>query len=195
MTALLDRLVAARWVVALLVADAWALRSLLGFADPAFYHPVNAIDFAAVYLYSMALALQPLSLALLYALSGRRRSVGILAAILTVAAVLTAIANVLEDGFGLKGFGLVYVLGAAPFFYGQAVLAVLLASRAPRELALVPLGLFLGTFAFERGGGLLVVIAWVAVLVIGRRSERAAAAAAAEAEAASAAAVSGPRLS
>lgn len=176
MTAFLDQPGAARWMVALVVADAWALRSLLGLADPVYYHPVTAIDYAAVYSYSLALLLQPLGLALLYTLSGRRRSVGIVVVILAVAAVVTAVANLLEDGFAMKGLGVVYVLGAAPFAFGQIVLAALLAMRVPRELALVPAGLFLGMFAFERGGGLLYVIAWVAVLVIGRRRERAVAA-------------------
>ncbi len=83
---------------------------------------------------------------------------------LSVASIATAgtaaMSNIVEDGFGASWAGTTYLVGVLGTFLVLLVAAAGLAVRGPRLLALVPLATVIGIVNLERGGGLVVLIAW-----------------------------------
>jgi hypothetical protein len=67
-----------------------------------------------------------------------------------MAAILTGVANAIEDGFDQEAFGMLYLAGVTPFFLGQILLAILLGLGDRRAFALVPMFTFLGSFAVDQ---------------------------------------------
>jgi hypothetical protein len=72
----------------------------------------------------------------------------------------------------LSSFGAVFVGGALALFGALLVLAVILAAARPRALALVPLATLIGIGAMEAGGGVLVLLVWLAVAALAWRRSR-----------------------
>jgi hypothetical protein len=106
-------------------------------------------------------------------LAVRRRSVVVAGATVAVAALVTALANLAEDGLGMAAFSGLFVGAAIAMLAAFVVLGITLAAKPPRVLALVPLATMIGIGAMEAGGGLLVLAAWGAVAIAmspGRRS-------------------------
>lgn len=158
-------------IVFALVGGLWCMRSLQAFTDPNFTDPESGADWWAVISFSLAFAVLPAGLILLVRLSHRGgRTTGVLLAIAALAAVTAAIANVIEDGAGVDAAGNVYFVSTIlvlPTMIGLA--GVLLASR-PRWPGVVVAGTLVGMLNLELGGGVLVLLVWVAAaLAVGRR--------------------------
>ena len=153
-----------------LLGAVWAARSLQSFLDPNFTSPNSAADWFAVISFSVAFALLPVGI---WILLHRSHLKPVSVRVLSVAAVVTAgsaaVANVVEDGFGVSEAGTVYLVGATGTLLVLLVTALAVAIRGPRSLALVPLATLFGMLNFERGGGLIVLVAWAwLALVIAR---------------------------
>jgi hypothetical protein len=88
-----------------------------------------------------------------------------------MAAILTGVANAIEDGFDQEAFGMLYLAGVTPFFLGQILLAILLGLGDRRAFALVPMFTFLGSFAVDQGGFILIGATWAVfgILVLAGR--------------------------
>jgi hypothetical protein len=145
------------WLLGLL----WAARSLQSFTDPDFRSPGSAADWFAVGSLSLALLLLPVGGWILL----ERSTIGLGAARLLslavgLAADTAAVANLVEDGFGVSGAGSVYFAGVAATLLALLAVAVALATGGSPLLALVPLATVAGMVNLERGGGALVLIAW-----------------------------------
>ena len=143
-------------LVGLLTGVAWAIRALIGFAEPAYYHPVTPLDWAAVWLFSVALLLLAPAVILLSRIPSARstRTIGW---VIAAGAVMAGVANALEDGFGYRAFGTVYVNGILAAGISIIALAVALRRARYSRLARLTLGLFIGFVLLSAGGGLLVL--------------------------------------
>lgn len=155
-----------------LLGAAWAARSLQSLSDPDFKSPNSAADWFAVTSFSAAFGLLPVGVWILL----HRSLVGpVSVRVLSVAAVVTAgsaaVANVVEDGFGVSRAGSVYLVGTTGTLFVLLVTTVALAIRGPRSLALVLLATLVGMLNFERGGGLLVLVAWGYLALVVARSK------------------------
>ena len=148
---------AARFVW-LLTGAAWAARSLVGFADPAYWNPTTTLDWIAVWLFSACwLTLAPAAILL-----GRlvpARPVRVVATIVAVAALLAGVANGIEDGFGVKSWGTFYVLGSMTALLGLVALAVTFRQAGMSRLAWLAGGLVVSFLLFNVGGGFLTLVA------------------------------------
>jgi hypothetical protein len=145
------------WLLGLL----WAARSLQSFTDPDFTSPGSAADWLAVGSLSLALLLLPVGVWIML----ERSTIGLGAARLLsltvgLAADTAAVANLVEDGFGVSGAGSVYFAGIAATLLALLAVAVALAIGGSPLLAVVLLATVAGMVNLERGGGVLVLIAW-----------------------------------
>lgn len=126
------------------------------FAKPEYWNPVTALDFAAVWLYSAGF----LTLALTATLLGRlvpTRSVRQAASVMAIAALLTGVANGIEDGLGVKAAATVYVIGELALLVGTLALVVALARAGPARLAWMAGSLAIGLLLVSIGGGLVIL--------------------------------------
>lgn len=149
-------MIAAARIVWLLTGGVWATHALVGFTDPEYWNPVTALDFAAVWLYSAGF----LTLALTAILLGRlvpTRQVQRAAIVMAIAALVTGVANGIEDGLGVKTAGSVYVIGALALLVGTLALVVALARAGPPRLAWMAGGLAIGLLLVSIGGGLVIL--------------------------------------
>lgn len=167
----------AGFVVRLLVLSvtglAWAIRSLQEIAfHPDYWNPVTAADHFAVYAYSAAWLLTATSIVILREVAQPSAKISNVFLIVAGACAVTGVANGVEDGLGLRGFGMVYAIGVLTAVFGTLGLAAaLLASRA-RRLAFVPAvgGVAMATMVI--GGGVLGVMAWIGFGVIVARERQ-----------------------
>jgi hypothetical protein len=146
------------------VGVAWCVRSLQSFTDPQYTDPVTASDWFAVFSYSAALFATALALPLFAQLIGGR-AVFRVSLVPAVAATLTGLCNLLEDGLQIGAVGLFYGVGAGLTWVGLIALTVAIAvsGRGRRRLlAAVPAATVIGWSLFESGGGVLVLAAWLA---------------------------------
>lgn len=143
----------------------WAGRSLLEVAaHPAYWEPRTALDWIAVWSFSLGFGLLAPAVILLARDVRAGRLAGIIGGGVAIAALLAAIGNAVEDGAGVSAFGTAYVVGALGSLFGLIVLAAVLASRGRRRDAgvatLWALGLALVTFGlgiFVLAGSVLAV--------------------------------------
>jgi len=152
-----------RWVQAALwlLGGLWAARSLQSFSDPDFTSPGSVGDWFAVASISAALGLLPVGVAILLHGSGLGPwTVRSLSLASVVTACTAALANVLEDGFGISSAGAVYFAGVVGTLLVLLAAAAGLAVRGPRVLTLIPIATVVGIVNLERAGGLLVLVAW-----------------------------------
>lgn len=141
---------------------AWAGRTILGFARPQYYDPVTPVDFAAVWSYSLALGLLALGVPLL-ARDAHAGRLSMVAAIVTgSAAGIAAVANGIEDGFGVAGAASWYVPAIVITLVGLIATATLLALKGHRRAASVA-GWWCAIAGVSLGFGALVLVgSWVA---------------------------------
>ena len=146
------------------VGVAWCVRSLQSFADPNYTDPVTASDWFAVFSFSAALFATALALPLFAQLIGGR-AVFRVSLVPAVAAALTGLGNLLEDGLQIGAAGLFYGVGAGLTWVGLIAFTVAIAvsGRGRRRLlAAVPAATVIGWSLFASGGGVLVLAAWLA---------------------------------
>jgi len=152
---------------------AWAIVTYISRLGPRYWDAVTALDFAAVWSYSTALTLSTGVVWLTGWLARARRPVAWLAVVIGAGLLVAAVANAVEDGFALKSFGTMYVIGAVIGGYGSFILAAAYAvGRAP-VLAVVALATSVGAILVASVGGFLVLVVslWFAERLI-RRPER-----------------------
>jgi hypothetical protein len=137
---------------------AWATRSLLSFADVQYTEPVNALDWTAVWLYTAAWLLTAPAAVLLASLAPGRTTTA-LAAVIALGALTTGVANALEDGFGIKAFGPVYLVGFMAAWLGLLALAAAFLRARQLRLGGLTILLFLGILLFPLGGGVVTMAA------------------------------------
>ena len=156
------------------VGIAFGVRGVITLQDPVYSEPVTGLDYAAVWTYSLALLLAGPAFVILVRQARAGRAASNLAWIMAGAAVLTAVANAVEDGFDQEGFGVLYIAASLPFFFGQVVLAILLGVGDRKAFALVPALTFLGVLAFNWGGGILIGLTWAVfglLVLVGRTTQ------------------------
>lgn len=90
-----------RWIAA---GIAWAAGSLIGFVRPEYWNPVTALDWVAVWLYSVGWLVLAPAVFLLSLLTWPRAVRGI-ALVVAVACLAAGVANGFEDGLGWKDWG------------------------------------------------------------------------------------------
>jgi hypothetical protein len=143
---------------------AWAVRSLMGLADPDYMDPVTALDWSSVWLYSAAWLLMAPSVLLIGRLAPTRPVLAC-ASIVAIGAVLAGVANALEDGFEMGSLGTAYVVGVLVAWLGFVPLAVAFGlAHAPR-LAGLCVVLVVGIPLINTGGSVLVLIALGALAI------------------------------
>lgn len=102
----------------------WTGRSLLEvLAHPDYWDAVTALDWLAVWSYSLASALLALAISLLARDSRAGHFVDVTAVAVSFAAALAAVGNVIEDVFGVGGASTFYVIGALGTLAGLIGLA------------------------------------------------------------------------
>ena len=128
-----------RLTIVVLTGAAWATSSLVFvILHPEYWDPVAAIDFFAVYAYSTAWLLTTASLLILRDLVRPGRAGSLLLVVVAAACAVAGIANAVEDAFGLKGFGAVYIAGALIGWLGMFVVAAIVWVGVARSLWFVP---------------------------------------------------------
>jgi hypothetical protein len=150
----------------------WCARSLAAFTDPAFTDPETAWDWFAVVSFSAALAALAFALPLFTRLVRSRIPMGI-ALVAAAGAGIGAVGNLLEDGLQLDWAGdWLYLPSVVLMTLGLAALTVAVAvcgHRTTRLLAGVPGAVLVGMLLLERGGGILVLAAWLAAAAVALR--------------------------
>jgi hypothetical protein len=146
------------------------------FTDPAFTDPQSAWDWFAVVAYSVALLALAAGLMVFARLVGGRVTV-VVASVAAAGAVVTAVGNLVEDalGHGWAGDAL-YLPGAVLMLLGLVGLPVAVAVEgrgAERLFALVPASTLVGLLLLERGGGILILAAWLGLAIVVRRTNTA----------------------
>jgi hypothetical protein len=142
-------------VVWLLAGGAWAARSL-AFANPDYWDPVTVLDWSAVWLFTGALLLFALSLLLLGRLASSRQVMTV-ATVGAIGALVAGLANAIEDGFGVKALGTLYVVGFLTAGISLLPLAATLRQARCSRLARLAVLLFVGVLLFTVGGGLIIL--------------------------------------
>ena len=157
-------------VIAVSVGSIWAVVSALALAQADFFNPVNVLDWVAVVSFSIALAVLAAAAWLINELSSRTRSIVAAATILAIGGVVAAIGNFIEDGLGVKAFGVMYELGVFGVLAGLVGLAVTLALGRRFLLAALAAATFAGVLMSNvAGGGFLILASWLVVAVGLRR--------------------------
>ena len=128
-------------VVYLALGLTWTFRSVLEVvAHPDYWEPVTSIDWIAVWSYSLAFVLLAIAAPVLAQQAGPRRTVLAPAWVVAAGALVTAIANGIEDGVGIESWGSVYVAAVLITLLGLVVLAAaLLMVQRPRYAGVVVL--------------------------------------------------------
>lgn len=145
----------ARWIW-LLTGIAWGSRAMIGLAQPQYADAITLIDKAAVWSYSVAWLLLAPSVVLLARLTSARGAI-VISVVCAVAAIVAGSANGLEDGLGLRPFGIAYVAGVLVAWLCLPALAVACARAGWSRLAPLCVGLFVGILFVSSGGGLIVL--------------------------------------
>ena len=135
-------------VVWLLTGLAWATRSAMEFASPDYSDPVTVLDWASIWVYSVAWLLLAPSV-LLIARLAPTRSVVVVSLIASIGAIIAGSANAVEDGLGVSSMGTWYVIGFMTGWLALPVLAVALARAHRVRLAGLVLAVFGGILLFN----------------------------------------------
>jgi len=147
-----------------LTGIAWAAASLLATAGAEYSDPTILSDYLAVSMYSAAWILAaPTVLLMTGDTSGRAPH--ILAMIFAVVAIAVGVANALEDAFGLRELGTVYVVGFLGALLTLVALTVALLRAQSRRLAGVTAALLVGSAFVAIGGGVIVFAALAALAI------------------------------
>lgn len=152
-------------IVWLLTGLAWATRSTMEFASPDYWEPVTTLDWASIWLYSIAWLLMAPSV-LLIARLAPTRSVVVVAVIASIGAVMAGGANAVEDGLGVSSMGTWYVIGFMAGWLALPVLALALVRAHRVRLAGLVLAVFGGIVLLNIGGGLIVLGALGSIAIV-----------------------------
>lgn len=152
--------------VALMAGVVWAARIWIVTMDPSYWSPSSTLDYAAVALYSAGLITLALCLWCLRVVHTPAVSRGGAAAALGLGTA--GIANLVEDGLGLKPFGVVYVAGVLIGTFALIPLGIGLArARRPRWLAAAALLTFPGLlFLSQWYGNVVLAGTWISAGVL-----------------------------
>jgi len=150
------------------VGVVWCVRSLQSFADPEYTDPVSAADWFAVLSFSAGLFTLAVALPVFAGLVGGRivRRVALVPA---AGAALAGLANLFEDALHWGWAFWPFIVGTAATMLGLVAFTIVVAtlgSGRHRLLAAVPAATLVGVIAFESGGGVLILAAWLAAAVI-----------------------------
>jgi hypothetical protein len=158
-------------MVYLALGLAWTFRSLLEVvAHPEYWEPATTLDWIAVWSYSLAFLLLAIAVPLLARQAATRRIVDAIAWVVAAGALLTALANGIEDGVGLESWGQIYVAAVLVTLAGSLTLAAALwIDQRPRFAVVV--ALWTAGFAFTTFGvGFLVLLGSVIAIDARRRT-------------------------
>lgn len=168
-----ERLTRAVGAAAVLMGVLWAVRSIQSFADLEFTDPESVADWSSVASVSFALLLLPVGLVGLVEMqTAARRTTRALLPVVAVAATAAALANAIEVGGGIDAAGTVYFVAVTVTMAATVALSVVLLAGRPRWPGLVAAATVVGIINLERGGGVLVLLAWVPAAVAILRSSR-----------------------
>lgn len=123
-------------ILAFVVAGVlWIVRGALATADPDYYDPATAVDYASVVTYSLALGVTAVALLLLIARGAVRVPRAACVALITsaVGGIVAGLANFGEDWLGVSGLSWAYVVAVIPFYLGLTAAGFILIARS-REL-------------------------------------------------------------
>ena len=156
--------------VALSVGASFGFRSVVSFAGPNFWNASSLLDHLAVVSWSGALASLTAGAWLLATLASGRTAVTAGAVVLALGGLVAAVANLIEDGLGLKAFGEIYAYGLGGVLVGLLWLAIALVVARRWWLAALSLATLAGLFGTEYGGGLLILAGWAILAIILKRN-------------------------
>lgn len=145
----------------------WVATGVVSLSDPAYYHPVTAIDYLAVGLYSLALGVTAVALFLFQMWGAVRLHTAARVALVagTIGGITASLANFGEDWLRLP-LALLYVAGVVVFYLGMVAAGLVLVVRS-RELRWIgalliipfPAPLFGQAVGFMIGGGSFIASA------------------------------------
>ena len=162
-------MVALRVSTWLLTGVVWAAASLIRvIGHPTYWAPATPVDWVAVVGWSASLMLLAASLLLAIGAVALRGPTAAIVHLTAGGAATAAIANLLEDGARVPGFGTVYVAGILVAWLGLAALAVLFARRRRWDAAVAFALMFAGVALSTLGGGVLVLAGWATMAVTHR---------------------------
>lgn len=151
----------------------WAVSSLHGVLfNPDYWDPITASDYFAVYAYTAAFLLLASALLVLREVAEAGAALRPTILVVAIGSATAGIANALEDGLGVRGFGSIYVLGYMVAGLGLLILAPMIRIGSTGRLAFVPLVGGIALITSVLGGGVLALVAWLgfgAILVRERR--------------------------
>jgi hypothetical protein len=156
-------------LVPLSVGATFAFRSVVGFTGPNFWNATSLLDYVAVVSWSLALASLAAGAWLVAKLASGRRAVTAAAVVLGLGGLVAAVANLIEDGLGLKAFGEIYAYGLGGILVGLLWLAIALVVARRWWLAALSLATLAGLFGTEYGGGLLILAGWAILAIVLKR--------------------------
>lgn len=156
-----------------LVGVVFVVEGMIMLGRPVYWDAVTSFDYAAVWTHSLVLLLVAPALIILVREARAGRAATVVAWMMAAGAVVSAVANAVEDAFHVEGFGTLYVIGAVPYAYGTFLLTILLALGARKTFALVPAVTALGLLATDAGGSMLIGLTWAifGLLVLMGRTE------------------------
>ena len=126
-------------ILAFAIAGAlWIVRGALATADPNYYDPTTAVDYASVVTYSLALGTTAVALLLFVGQRADRvpRAAGVALIVSAIGGIVAGIANFGEDWLGVSTLSWAYVIAVIPFYLGLTAAGFILLARR-RELRLV----------------------------------------------------------
>ena len=115
-----------RVTILVLTGVAWSVSSLmLVLLHPDYWSPVTTTDYVAVYAYTTAWLLTAGSLLILREVAPPDRLLSRTILVVAAGCAIAGIANALEDGLGMRGLGIIYVLGAIVGGFGLLFVAAM----------------------------------------------------------------------
>jgi hypothetical protein len=137
---------------------AWAASSLILLARPTYWDPVTLLDWAAVIVHTLAWLLFAPSIVLVSRLAAARRA-HLLGIAIASAALVTGIANLVEDGLRLAAANTWYLYGILVATVLLVPFAYMFARERATRLAAFSVLLFLGIGFTAAGiGGVIVLL-------------------------------------
>jgi len=148
--------------IVLLTGVTWAAHGVQKvLVQPDYMDPATVADYFTVYAYSAALLLTAASLLTLRDVARPLRPQASNILVVAVACAVAGVANGLEDGLGVRVFGLAYVIGVVVGAGGMIVIAFQFWASPARRLTFVPAVGGLAFMAVNVGGGVLGLVAWL----------------------------------
>ena len=161
-------------IVPVLVTATWVFQLGLATANPDPFNPVSFVDYLAVLTFSAALAaFAPAAWLIARLATARTRWLFLASSVTAGGALVAAIGNIVEDGFGIsEAGGLIFVSGLGGLLLGLIALTIVLAARRELQLAGLTVASLVGLFSSANGGGTIVAVAWLGVSIWSFRGPR-----------------------